>query len=113
MVSWPPETAFTLPLSSVTVMKPLPALLSTTAVACTGGPWNPRRGPAWRVEVPCFALLDGAAALPAMPATAPARAQRPITAPSRTRRDLRFTGPAFVGGQGKLTAQNKSCVGAR
>ena len=50
IVSWSPETVFTLPVSSVCVMKPLRALLSTTALACTAGPWSPRRGPAWRLE---------------------------------------------------------------
>src|SRR3954447_10702574 len=87
-MSFPP-TDLTVPASDVTVMKPSPALLGTTASAWTAGPprWKagpPRKRNPWRgavVEL-FFELLLGAAALPAMPARAPTSAQTAMTTPS-------------------------------
>src|SRR4051794_39333709 len=81
-----PERDFSLPLSSVTVSKPLPERFGTTASTWTGGPAKaPRIGPQWARFASIRedgALLDGAAALPAMPATAPTAAHPAARAPA-------------------------------
>src|SRR3954453_23974986 len=85
-----PLTDLTLPASEVTVMKPSPALLGTTASAWTAGPPGPPgpprkpkwRGAAFEVLPDFLELLLGAAALPAMPARAPTSAHTTMTTPS-------------------------------
>src|SRR5438132_5610193 len=113
MVSWPPERDLTLPESSVTVMNPLPALFRTTAFACTAGPprW-PKSGPTRRPEFAFLALLDGAAALPAIPAAAPPSAHSAITAPMRTALERLFILALLSMGAPTVPAQRKSPVGA-
>ena len=81
IVSWLPESDLSLPLSIVTVSKPVPALFGTTNCPCTGGPPSLRMPlrmlnmngcrPAAREDP----LFDGAAAVPAIPAITPAVAQ--------------------------------------
>src|SRR2546423_10887745 len=95
MVMSLPLIDLTVPPSDVTVMKPVPALFGTTVSEWTPGPpgppgpWKkpPARGKARFVAVALlllffFELLLGAAALPAIPASAPTSAQTTMTTPS-------------------------------
>ena len=87
-----PETDLILPLSVVTVMKAVPALLRTTASACTAwwpGPCGGRAragGVLGVVLVLAVALFEpGAAAEPAIPPAAPTAAQTTRAVPARAR----------------------------
>src|SRR3954453_14505701 len=82
-----PDTDFTTPLSSVTVMNLSPALSRRTSSAWTGGPPclpSPGRSALRVVEAELEAVLDFVAApAPAMPMLAPISAQAAIAASAR------------------------------